>query len=463
VVAKDYGTTSEALHMIRKLGGLASLSLAVCFSHAAHAQNTNVVKVAATNAENNKLFSLVKPSALGMADLAKRNTNAVSVVEVTDYVFGGYQGDFPSPPHADGNPKKAFIVQWRDYPFRLVFSHEGSYCPWMEFPSGVALCYQFFEGNDGWAELFNDHGRKERNSFVDIVESGPNRVWVRWTYFGVNMSSGEAAYRGVEDFWAYANGLVLRRQTYESLMPGKHTGYAREPIEMIGMCPVGKLWHDVLQPGPEADENHALAVLDPFSSDRYDLYWKHKPEPGKIWAAVPRRTGAPWKKLDDAPGAAMVVPFRDGSPFCIFGDASGFRSDFTRLKEHSFKDTGGHGWISSTWDHWPIGRMNSQGHEVDAESLSKYPNHFSPMGMDLWALPNEESARRVFFSLIGVAGADLEPVRRVARAWLDKGPEVVSDPNSIADLPATFTNKADVSRMQDALTPMPAKPMGGRR
>ncbi|MFN8006690.1 MAG: hypothetical protein U0V70_06670 [Terriglobia bacterium] len=103
----------------------------------------------------------------------------------------------------------------------LVFAHEGSYCPWFEFPSGAGFCYQFFEGNEGWAELFNDWGRKDRNSFVDILESGPSRVWLRWTYFGVNMKNGEPAYRGTEDFWAYPNGLILRRQTYESLIPLK--------------------------------------------------------------------------------------------------------------------------------------------------------------------------------------------------------------------------------------------------
>ena len=30
-------------------------------------------------------------------------------------------------------------------------------------------------------------------------------------------------------------------------MPGDNRGYAREPIEMIGMCPKGKLWFDVLK------------------------------------------------------------------------------------------------------------------------------------------------------------------------------------------------------------------------
>src|SRR2546423_2552673 len=181
-----------------------------------------------------------------MAQLQTMKTNGVSVVEVSDYVYGNYRGDFSAPSHADINPRKAFIIYWQDFNYRFVFSHEASYCPWFELPSGAALSYQFFEGNDGWAELFNDAGRRERNSFVDVIERGPQRVWVRWTYFGVNMQTGAAAFRGVEDFWAYPNGLVLRRQRYYTLMPGDHRGYAREPIELITLAPVGELWFDVL-------------------------------------------------------------------------------------------------------------------------------------------------------------------------------------------------------------------------
>src|SRR5947209_15308067 len=181
-----------------------------------------------------------------MSDLKAMKTAGVSVAEVSDYVFGNYQGGFASPHHADINPKRAFVIFWKDSPYRFVFSHEASYCPWFEMPSGAALSYQFFEGNDGWAELFNDYGRKERNSFVEIVEPGPRRVWLRWTYFGVNMETGAQAFRGTEDFWAFPNGLILRRQSYESLMPGDNHGYAREPIETIALAPVGKLWFDVL-------------------------------------------------------------------------------------------------------------------------------------------------------------------------------------------------------------------------
>jgi hypothetical protein len=360
-----------------------------------------------------------------MAELGKRKSGGVSVVEVSDYVFGGYKGEMPSPPHADGNPKKAFIISWKDFPYRFVFAHEGSYCPWFEFPSGAGQCFQFFEGNDGWAELFNNYGRRETNSFVEVMEAGPKRVWVRWIYYGVNQEKGQRAYRGTEDFWAFPNGLVLRRQSFESLMPGDHRGYAREPIEMIGMCPVGKRWFDVLQRDPIIGDSHALAVLDAYSTNRYDVFWKYKA--GTVFDSESRRTGCDWKLLDDSRGVALVVPLQEGTPFCVMGDAGGFGHEFTRIKEHTYKDTGGLGWGSRSWDHWPIGWLNSQANEVNGESLKKYPNHFSPAGMDLFALPNEQVEKRVFYSLIGVGGKDAEQVRKVARRWLDLGEKDVGN------------------------------------
>src|SRR5437868_15492423 len=84
-----------------------------------------------------------------LSELKAMKTTGVSVAEVSDYVFGNYQGEFTSPHHADINPRKAFVIFWRDFPYRFVFSHEASYCPWFEMPSGAAPSYQFFEGNDG--------------------------------------------------------------------------------------------------------------------------------------------------------------------------------------------------------------------------------------------------------------------------------------------------------------------------
>jgi hypothetical protein len=360
--------------------------------------------------------------------------SAVKVSEANDYVFGGYQGNFTSPPSADGDPRRAIIVSWSDFPDRkFVFCHEGSYCPWFELSDGSGVCFQFFEGNDGWAELFNQFGRMEKNSFVEIVDPGPKQAHLRWTYFGVNQNTGERAYKAVEDFYALPNGLVLRRQAYRSLMRQRHEGYAREPIEMIGMCPVGKLWKDVLQTDEKTGERHALAALDPFSQKRHDVYWKAKPD--TLWEATPRRHGCDWKEIDDSAGVVLIVPMRAGAIFCAFGAASGYDAKATRIKEHSFSDTGGSAWVSSCWDHWPIGWLNSQGHPVDAASLKKYPNHFSPAGMDLFALPNEQVERGEYWSLCGVAegAADLEPVRELARRWLSNAPK---DPAVVANLPA---------------------------
>lgn len=358
---------------------------------------------------------------------------SATVRQVEDYVFGGYRGDFHSPPQADGNPRKAIIVTWHNRPYRFVFSHEGSYCPWFELSDGSGVSFQFFEGNEGWAELFNQFGRLEKNSFVEVLDHGPGKIHVRWTYFGVNETAGERAYRAVEDFYFLTNGLVLRRQAYETLMPGQQRGYAREPIEMIGMCPVGKLWKDVLQTNDSTGERHALEALDPFSRNRYDVYWK--PRPATLWEATPRRDGCSWKEIDDAKGVVLVVPMRAGSVFCAFGAASGFDLKRTRIKEHSYTDTGGVGWVSSCWDHWPIGWLNSQGHVVDADSLKKYPNHFSPAGMDFFAMANGEVAKGAYWSIMGIGGDDLEAVRGVARQWLEMG-EGIKDPAPVSLLPS---------------------------
>jgi hypothetical protein len=54
--------------------------------------------------------------------------------------------------------------------------------------------------------------------------------------------------------------------------------------------------------------------------------------------------------------------------------------------------------------------------------------------MDFWSLPNKDSADRSFYSLIGIAGSDLEEVRGIARRWLEKGERGIADPMSGADL-----------------------------
>jgi hypothetical protein len=374
--------------------------------------------------------------------LSQHKTEGVAAREVSDYSPCGFKGDLPpGPPHADLNPKKAVIVSWEKNKNRLIFSHEASYCPWLELPNGVGMCNQFFEGNTGWAELFNASGRRERNSFVDIIHGGPDQVWVRWTYFCVNMNDDrKPALRGTEDYVAYPNGLVWRRMTYQTLMPGKVEGYSWSPIDFFSLVPAGVGWQSLVPRDDAHGDYHVAAVLDAYSDKRYDVYWA-EPRPGSQEPGVgqARRVGdaALLKEISRSGGAALVMPFKEGRLFSVIGEAGGFPRDKSQISDNSFKDTAGVGWTAWELDHWPVGWTNSQGHTRQPDSpypycicqLSHYVNArwFDSYEPDYNAMTrnmehNRWSERRVFHMLLG-AGKDDESIRRLARQWLDKGAE----------------------------------------
>jgi hypothetical protein len=387
-----------------------------------------------------------KPAAVTMADLAERTTQGVSAVEVNDYAPGHYTGALtPSPPHADMNAKKAVVVFWKDHVQRFVFCHEASYCPLMELPNGAAMCNQFFEGNMGEAELFNNMGRKEKNSFVDVIQSGPQRVWVRWNYFAVNMNDdAQPRLRGTEDYFAYPNGLVLRRLTYESLMPDSMFGYSQQPVELFGVAPAGKLIKDLFPRDAQRGDYLTHVVLDVYSDRRYDIYWGEK---GEV-----RRSGddATLAAILRSPGRALVLPMRDRLLFAVLGDASGFSARKSVLVDHCTPGVkSGCEWGTGLWDHWPIGWLNSQTSNWKpgspyAYSFGSIGQFFVPDGKryesfvkDYTAYAkdmelNRWTARRVFYVLLGAA-RDWDEIRRVGRSWLDKGADCAK-PESIADL-----------------------------
>ena len=387
-----------------------------------------------------------KPAPITLAELSQKKIKGVSAVEVSDYAPGGYTGSLqPSPPHADLNPKKAVIVVWEKNKNRFVFSHEASYCPFLELPNGVAMGNQFFEGNLGDAELFNNMGRKEKNSFVDVIQSGPQRVWVRWTYFAVNMKDdSQPRLRATEDYFAHPNGLVLRRATYESLMPNDIVGYAAQPVELYGIAPVGALIKDLFPRDANHGDYHTLAVLDLYGDQRYDIFWGEK---GEV-----RRRGddATLAAISRSPGCALVLPLREGLLFAVLGHASGFAAQKNQLVDHCTPGArGGVGWGAGLWDHWPIGWLNSQvsywkpgsphayhfgsvgQHFVPEgkwiESFVKdYPEYCKDMELNRW------TTSRVFYVLLGAA-RQWDEVRRIGRSWLDKG-KACARPESIADL-----------------------------
>jgi hypothetical protein len=387
-----------------------------------------------------------KPEPVTIAEVAKRSTRGVSALEVNDYAPGRYTGALlPSPPHADLNATKAVVVLWKDYPHRFIFSHEASYSPLLELPNGAAMCNQFFEGNLGEAELFNNMGRKEKNSFVDVIQSGPDRVWVRWTYFAVNMNDdAKPRLRGTEDYFAYPNGLVLRRMTYESLVPSEVVGYSTQPVELFGVAPVGKRIKDLFPRDAQQGDYHTHAVLDLYSDRRYDIFWGDKGEVRR------RGNDATLAAIARSPGCALVLPFRDGLLFAAFGNASGFPAERNQLVDHCTPGAeGGCAWGTGLWDHWPIGWLNSQTSlwkpgSPYAYSFGSVGQFFVPDGKRIRSFGedypkfckdmelNRWTAHRVFYVLLG-AGREWDDVRRIGRRWLDKGRECAR-PESIADL-----------------------------
>jgi hypothetical protein len=390
--------------------------------------------------------SPVKPAPVTMAELAKQSPQGVSALEVNDYAPGHYNGPLaPSPPHADANAKKAVVVFWKSRPERFIFSHEASYCPVLELPSGTAMCNQFFEGNLGDAELFNDMGRKERNSYVDIVESGPRRVWVRWTYLCVNMNDDtKPRLRGTENYFAYSNGLIMRRMSYESLMPEDIVGYSTQPVELFGVGPVGSTIKDLFPRDAERGDYLIHTVLDLYSDLRYDIFWD---EHGGV-----RRVGddATLAAIARSKGCVLALPFKEKLLFAVLGEASGFPAGRNQLVDHCTPGAeGGCGWGTGLWDHWPIGWLNSQ--TSYWKPSSPYPFSFGSVGqffvpddkriksfardypefckdMDL----NRWTEHRVFCVLLGAA-RDMDDAHHIGLEWLDKGPSCVK-PESIADL-----------------------------
>ena len=381
-----------------------------------------------------------------LAGLALRPARAVEAVEVSDYAPGRYEGPLePSPPHADLNPRRAVVVRWRGRPERFVFSHEASYCPLLEWPSGAAMCNQFFEGNLGDAELFNNPGRRERNSWVDIVEAGPRRAWVRWTYLCVNMQDdSQPRLRGTEDYFAYPNGLVLRRMRYESLMPGEVIGYSTQPVELFGVGPVGATLETLFPRDPAHGDWLTHVAMDLYSDAVYEIYWDDR---GGV-----RRVGddATLAAIARSKGCALLLPFREGLLFAVLGHASGFPPDRNQLVDHCTPGAeGGCAWGTGLWDHWPIGWLNSQ--TSYWKPGSPYPFSFGSIGQffvppgqrirdfgrdypatcrDMEA--NRWTERRTFGVLLGAARSRAE-VRRIGRAWLEQG-EACLRPERVAGI-----------------------------
>ncbi len=157
------------------------------------------------------------------------------------------------------DPKRQDVVVFFPNGARFVFWRGSSYCPFWAGRSNTGFCYE-------WAEILGKHmaGRfdcveplqdKElRYGRVEIVESTPARVHVRWSYQSCDLYYKVWGDFAVEDFYFYPDALGTRVltltahpdvwvETNEFIVFTPQAGYpfAMVPADLIDMLwPAGK-------------------------------------------------------------------------------------------------------------------------------------------------------------------------------------------------------------------------------
>ncbi|MBU0975299.1 MAG: family 16 glycoside hydrolase [Patescibacteria group bacterium] len=312
----------------------------------------------------------------------------VKVEEKDDYSIGGYN----EPLFADNNPKRALVISWPNKEYQFVFWHEASYVPYWEFPDGSGANYQFFEGANGSGELFNEFGRKDENSNVEIVSSNSKLVILKWFYYDVNKDSGERVGYAEEFYYFFPNGLVLREMELK-------WGYSFEPMELMVINPPGTYWWNEMV--KEGDNYHMSVSMD-ITGYKVRDYWAKRTDninDSDFWA-----TGATEQEIENADGVmfrTLLANHKD--PYVMYGNKS-------FVEKGDIQEIGG--WGYPHFVHWPIGWLNSEWKKGTPEEIATYPNHVSMLGTNV-------QGNGPYYWLIGVSDEANENIAEIGRNWLE--------------------------------------------
>ncbi|MFC1727587.1 LamG-like jellyroll fold domain-containing protein [Patescibacteria group bacterium] len=346
---------------------------------------------------------------------------------IEDYRFGNFDGDLtpydpvehPFSNHADNNPEKAIVVEWHDFDgfdYRFVFWHEASYVPFWEFSDGTGLNYQFFEGADNCGELFNKYGRREANSYVQILESGPDRAKIKWDYFCTNKNTGERVGHGIEYYTFLRNGLGLREMAYIPLPPDFCGSF--EPMEMMVMNPRGTYWWDNVPVFQSPDKYKTYTLLDVDSSKyRYGTAKPNLADHNNVRVEDIEEFGDSLADMEMAENLIVRVHMNNLDPFTIYGSSTGITNAREEIKEVG-------SWGYPHFVHWPIGWINDEWKEGTRTEIAYYPSHTSVIGV------NHPWEGQLMRWLIGVTDAPDEVLRDLGQEWLQNPSQIPSTFNS---------------------------------
>ncbi len=221
------------------------------------------------------------------------------------------------------DPKLDDVVVFFPNGARFVFWRGSSYCPFWAGRSNTGFCYE-------WAEILSGHGidnvrdcveplqdKELRYGRVEIVESTPARVHVRWNYQSCDLDYKVGGSFAVEDFIFYPDGFGTRVltlaanpgngvETNEFIIFTPQSGY---PFDYVPENLIDMLW-------PEGKAEFRFPCLGGEPKEA----WARLGAAGKDVPLMHRiRFGrqeplaaicySPWGSSHDLPGFA---PFTDG-------------------------------------------------------------------------------------------------------------------------------------------------------
>ena len=327
-----------------------------------------------------------KPQPITMAELAGKKIEGVEAVEVSDYAPAGYKGELkPSPPHADFNPQEGGHHRLGQAPATLRLQPRGQLLSLVGIAQRRRAVQPVLRVNEG-GDLFSDTGRRERNSFVDVIQSGPDRAWVRWNYFCVSPRRRHPPehprHRGLHRLSQRAGVAAADLPHHDARRNRRATVGSRSTS--LPPRRRAREWKDLFPRDPRARRlQRGRGPGRLLGQDLPRLLGRSR--------ARPRRVGDAellWQ-ISKSKGFAMVMPFKAGHLFVVLGQSSGFpaRKEPDRrsqLRRHRRLGLG-----LGRWDHWPVGWLNSQSH--DYQPGSPYPYHFCPV----LALHGQQADRRL--------------------------------------------------------------------
>lgn len=242
---------------------------------------------------------------------------------------------------------------------RFVFWRGASYVPFWASRFNTGVCYEWAETGplpDGFVDSVEPLMDKElRYGRVEVIESTPARVHVRWTYQSTDFQYKVWGDLATEDFYFYPDGFGTRVLTLQSSLNADY-----ELSEFIILAPQAAYPLDVLP---------SSMVKAIFLDGEQREFTFPITQPADAAIRKSRDVSALWRvrpnKLD--PMTAIYFNASDGTiPPCIFG---------------GFQDKGVLVTPAYWGSHWPLARGKTTGGSID-DRISVTPSHNSLMS---WA------------------------------------------------------------------------------